>query len=343
MAAVYLNTRVSLCAARLWGPAEYDDLISATDAEVSAHLRKRGLPTLATGYGGDDPLSLEARLIAQLLAETRLLLRPLAGVARQFLLYWIGRFEVSNVKTLIRAKLAGEPAASMAPRLVDLGPFARLDANALMRAEDVNELLSRLQASPYADLVRHARQAFEDSHDPFVLDASLDRAYYEGLCRCARPLEETVGRSLEELMATLVDTVNLVWLLRYRFNYRLPPAQVFYLLAVTPYRLSGDSLRRLVTLPDLATVLAALPDSLRRVVAGADTIPGVAVRLEREGSRRSRALLEAAGHPLARAFAYLILRERNLRAVRGVLRGRHLRLPAADIRLAVAAAQAGVR
>jgi V/A-type H+-transporting ATPase subunit C len=38
---------------------------------------------------------------------------------------------------------------------------------------------------------------------------------------------------------------------------------------------------------------------------------------------------------ITRAFAYLILRERDLRAVRAVLRGRHLGLSAADIRLAL--------
>jgi hypothetical protein len=39
---------------------------------------------------------------------------------------------------------------------------------------------------------------------------------------------------------------------------------------------------------------------------------------------------------IARAFAYLILRERDLRAVRAVLRGRHLGLAEADIRQATA-------
>ena len=41
-------------------------------------------------------------------------------------------------------------------------------------------------------------------------------------------------------------------------------------------------------------------------------------------------------------IAYLILRERDLRAVRAVLRGRHLGLPGDDIRLALRRGSAGM-
>jgi V/A-type H+-transporting ATPase subunit C len=46
-------------------------------------------------------------------------------------------------------------------------------------------------------------------------------------------------------------------------------------------------------------------------------------------------VLRSSAPAISRAFAYLILRERDLRAVRAVLRGRHLGLAAADIRLAL--------
>jgi vacuolar-type H+-ATPase subunit C/Vma6 len=42
--------------------------------------------------------------------------------------------------------------------------------------------------APYAGIVRQARRAFEQSHDPFNLDAALDRAYYEGLAQRAHAL-----------------------------------------------------------------------------------------------------------------------------------------------------------
>lgn len=338
----YLNTRVSLYSERLWSDDQFSQLIRAPHAEVPENLTRRGLGALAQGYGGSDPLSLEGRIIAQLLDETRVLVRPLTGPDRQFILYWTERFEVSNVKTLIRAKMAGERYASLAPRLIDMGPFARLNLDDLMHAEDVTELFRRLEQSPYADIVRHARRAFEESHDPFVLEATLDRSYFEGLVRRAQPLEAKAGKPFRDLMATIIDRINLVWLMRYRFNYGLPPARVYYLLVGGHYRLQAEILQRLVTQTSIESVIAALPPALGRTLSGTHSIIEVFCSLENDAARRARQILHSAAYPLARAYAYLILRERDLRGVRAVLRGRHLRLPAEAIQQALGHQASGV-
>jgi len=331
----YLNARVSLFKSRLWPEAGVSGLIDAADDALPDMLEQRGLGLLVGGFADGDPRSLEGRIVSILLEETRILLRPLAGEARQFLLYWIERFEISNVKSLIRAKMAGEGVTATASRLLDLGQFTRLDADDLMRAEDVAELMRRLEHTPYAEIVRNARQAFEESHDPFILDATLDRSYYDGLIRRARAVEADAGDGFRRVMADLVDRTNLVWLLRYRFNYSLPPAQVYYLLLTPGYRLTPSLLRELVGRNDIAAVLAALPDELARPLTGMDAIPDIASGLERLALEHARRVLDRERRPLARALAYLILRESGLRDLRAVLRGRRMGLPVDEIRLAV--------
>ncbi len=330
----YLNTRVSLFAGRLWPDAALDALIAADESVVTGELAHKGLTTLAP-QGEQAGGSLEQRIVAQVLDETRVLIRPLAGGARDFLSFWTARFEMSNVKTLLRSKMNGERAAVALARLTPMGAFGRLDGEALAHAEDTGELLRRLEAGPYAAIVRHARRAFEQSRDPFVLDAALDKGYYEGLVARAQPLETRLGAPLRGLMAALVDRINLVWLLRYRFNYSLPPAQVYYLLIGARYDLPAARLRELAQLGSLPAVLDALPAPWRARLAGALDIPAVFARMERAGAEYALHVLRSDAPPLARAFAYLILRERDLRALRAVLRGRRLGLGAAAVRLAL--------
>ena len=338
-ASAYLDTRVSLFAGRLWGADALDELIAVADEVMPATLADRGLAQLAEGYApaarSADPRSLEQRIIAQVLDETRVLIRPLAGPARDFLTFWTARFEISNVKTLLRSKLDGERPAAALASLTPMGAFGRLDNSDLAHAEDVGELLLRLEAGAYAGIVRHARRAFEQSRDPFHLDAALDQGYYEGLVGRARPLEAEAGAAFRGLMGDLIDRVNLVWLLRYRFNYHLPPGQVYFLLVDSHYSLAGARLRELAALDTPEAVLDALPPGWRKRLAGASDIPGVFARLEQAGAERAARVLRAKAPAIARAFAYLILRERELRALRAVLRGRHLGLAGADIRLAL--------
>jgi V/A-type H+-transporting ATPase subunit C len=294
---------------------------------VAGVLQKRDLGQLAPGYISQDILSLEQRIIGRVLDETWILLRPLSGAARTFLLYWTQRFEISNLKTLLRGKMTGERPAALLSRLTPMGPFGRLDTEALAHVEDVAELFLRLEGGAYAPIARQARQAFEESHDPFQLDAALDRVYYEGLAQRARPLEQELGADFARLMGHYIDRINLVWLLRYRFNYHLPPAQVYYLLVNAHYGLSMSRLKVMASEGDMAGVLAALPARLRALLEGAADIGEVARRMEQRRLDAAEAVLRQSGAAFTRAFAYLILRERRLRDIRSVLRGRQLRLP----------------
>jgi V/A-type H+-transporting ATPase subunit C len=332
----YLNTRVTLFSSRLWQSENLNNLIDTPAEEMGATLGAHDLPQLAAGFDSLDNRSLEQRIIAQLLEETTVLIRPLAGIERDFLIYWTERFEVSNLKTLLRGKMTRERPAALLNRLTPMGSFGRLDIQDLAHAEDVNELLRRLEAGPYATIVRQARRgAFKESHNPFILDAALDRSYYEGLAQRARPLETAAGLSFRRLMGTLIDRINLVWLLRYRFNYNLPPSQVYFLLVGSHYSLGSMRLRELAALTSLADILTALPAPLRASMEGVTEIPQVFTRMEHAAAASAQQVLHSDAPAIARAFAYLLLRERDLRAVRAVLRGRLLSLPTADIRLAM--------
>lgn len=337
----YVNTRVSLFAGRLWQPGDFDALIGADEDGVADALANRGLPQLAAGFAGRDHHSLEQLLVAQLLEETNVLTRPLSGDQRNFLVYWTGRFEISNVKTLLRGKMTGERPAALLGRLTPMGTFGRLDVQELAHTEDMGELFRHLEAGPYASIVRPARRAFAESHDPFLLDAALDRGFYEGLEQRALPLESAAGKSFRRLMGALIDRINLVWLLRYRFNYGLPPSQVYYLLMASRYSLPPSQLRNLATLGSLEAVLDALPERLQGILEDVADIPQAYARLERAAAEDARKVLHSGAPAISRAFAYLLLRWRELRSVRAVLRGRHLDLPTAKIDLAMYDARTG--
>jgi len=331
----YLNTRVSLYCERLWREESFERLLRAGLAEIPDTLSSNGLQDLSGIVPGNDLRSLEQAIVGRLLEETLVLIRPLTGEARAFLTYWTERFEVTNLKALLRGKMTGDRPASLIARLTPMGAFGHLNIHDLAHAEDVGELLRRMEAGHYAGIVRNARRAFEESHDPFILDASLDRAYYEGLARRAQPIERAAGPAFRRLMAGLVDRINLVWLLRYRFNYNLPPAQVYFLLVGSRYTLSSGLLRDLATQPSLPEVLERLPAPYAELLRDATEIPEVFQRMEQHAAEVARTVLHSGAPAIARAFAYLLLRERDLRAVRAVLRGRQLGLATPAMRQAM--------
>jgi V/A-type H+-transporting ATPase subunit C len=320
-------------ASRLLTPGALETLIDGSLEDARAVLTRSGLASLATDL--EAGRFLEQSITQLLLADILILSRATTGDARNFLIYWTRRHEFTNLKTLLRGRMAQATQQEIRAQLADLGPFSTLPMDDLLRTEDMAELLRRLETTPYADMVRFARHAFERQPSLFALDSALNRRYYHGLVRHARPLEESAGRAFSGLMAQLIDRVNLVWMLRYRHAYGLPPSEVFFLLIPAGYRLKSELLKALAMLPRLEDALAGLPEPYAGWLARAATVDAVFRILEEQFARAARAVLLSDAPAIARTFAYLILRERDLRRVRAALKGRALGIAPDIIRQAM--------
>lgn len=322
----YLDTRVSLMAGRLLADEDVDRLIEAsgTDEVASGWLAD------AVGLDNEGIAGIDRGLMPQLLCELSILLRGLYRQDRDLVRFWARRFELANIKTLLRGRMRGHSDEALRDQLVDLGPFCQVSREKLLLSSDTAELLRLLEQSVYADFARELRLGLAKQHELFTIDATIDRHYFDGLATRARG----VGSEARSLIGSMIDRVNLVWLLRYRFSYELPPAQTFYLLIPSGYRLSHDTLLTLTRLDSLTEVLGALPPPFTAMLDGALSTSEVTRRLEYHTWDTARKILTGRRFNPTRSLAYMILRERDLRRIRAVVRGHRLKMDARLIRLA---------
>lgn len=328
----YLDARVSLMAARLLREADLPVLAEGGMDERAAVLARAGLSRILAEL--EAGRYLEQSIIRSQLDDILVLMRA-AGESRKFLEYWTLRFELSNLKAIIRAKMSRVPIVAVRRELIDLGFMTSLPVEELLQTEDVGELLRRLETTHYTDIVRFARRAFEAQPRLFDLDAALDHRYYHGLVELARQHEKDLGPGFRSLVEMLIDRINLVWLLRYRFLYQLPASQVYYLLVSSHYRISSSLLKELSVINRFEDVLAALPQPYRGWLAEANSVYKVFTIMESKAASTAQSVLRSNAPAFARAFAYLILRERDLKRVRAALKGQAIGLDAQTIRQAM--------
>jgi V/A-type H+-transporting ATPase subunit C len=269
--------------------------------------------------------SLGEIIVSVLLDELRVLVHGVKGPERDFLVHWARRFELRNLKSLVRGKMADLSNEAIRGELVDMGPFATLPMESLLETDDVAELLRRLERTAYANVARHARLVHDERHELFAIDATMDKRYYTELCRLAARVEADHAPLFHELLGIRMDRVNLAWLLRYRFAYDLPPIQTSYLLVSGGRRLGMPMLQALTELGSLEEVIGNLPEPLRSELKGAGSAFEVTLRMEHETRRVARAAL-ATRFSFTRAFAYLLLRESDLRRIRAVVEASRLTL-----------------
>lgn len=335
----YLDTRVSVLAGRLLRDEDVAGLLQTSGAgEGAAVLRKVGL---TAGGEAAPPAALEQAVITALVREVQVLARPLTGTAREVLQYWARRFELVNLKIILRALAAGLAPEAIRRELLDLDGMESLPVDAAVHADDVAELLRRLGDSPYAEMARRARDVYEQQRGTFSLEAALDREYFTGLVKRAGALPDAAGRHLRRLVGVLIDQMNLIWMLRFRHVYGLEPAHVFILLIPTGRYLDSRRLLSLVKLEAVDDVLPALPDPLRRLMTDVHSIEEAETAMRRETRRVARCILGYTTFNVARPCAYLLLREWQLWEIYGMVEGARLGLDEALVRSAVRLGAAG--
>jgi V/A-type H+/Na+-transporting ATPase subunit C len=330
----YLNGRVSLLAGRLLKPGQLDALIEESGAADPSRQPAAG--GLINQYAGD----LDQSNVTLLLRDLAVLIRPLSGAPRDLLNYWAHRFELNNLKVLIRGKMAGQPQAAIEAQLLDMGRFTTLPVSDLLQCDTSAELLRRLEQTPYAEIARQAHHLLEQGEALFALDAAIDRRYFAGLWRRGASGGATEPH-LRAIVGSIIDRVNLVWLLRYRYAYNLPPGQAYYLLVPASHRISSAHLQQISQQPTFADAIASLPEPFAALLAGAPTTTEVTLRLERETWRMATHALNHSAFNVARALGYMVLRERDLRRLRAIVRGHDMGMNSAMIRTALGLGSGG--
>ncbi|MCB1859676.1 MAG: V-type ATPase subunit [Gammaproteobacteria bacterium] len=330
----YLKTRAALLAKQLFSPERLQQLL---ESSLDTLYQEFGMESLAVLPGAESAINraVERALMHTLMQELGVLLRPLAGEGRDILMHWARKFELYNLKALIRGKLQGHSFADVEQNLFDLPALISLPHDQLLRTENVLELLRQLEQGHYADIARQARQVYEEKNESFSLDAAIDRSYYLGLLRRIRRIGEADRSALHSLVGTLIDQQNLGWLLRYRFNYGLAPSETYYLLVPFGHHLHRDRLLDLVNLETFPQVIEALPGRLSEPLAGVGDLLDLEWRLERITAAQAHHDVRFSASAVTRSLAYLVLREMDLKHLYAILQGKVLGFTEQTIRSAL--------
>lgn len=310
----YILTRVNILGSRL---LRLEDWPSVIDSDLET-LQKRHL----NGRAGDEA---EKQLIDQALNDFQLLFRPFSGLQRDLLNYAIHWYELFNLKTLIRGKFSAMSEREIEHELVDLGQFAVLPLPELLQTDDPYEMLRLLEQTPYSSIVRQARSIFEEEgQNLFALDAAIDRHFFSGLMQRVRFLPIDDQQQLTKVFGTMMDRLNLLWLIRYRFAYRLTPAKSYYLLATTGSKLHSGNLMRLARLETLQEVIEQLPQPLNQLLSGTTSQIQIEKLMEHYMLDAARKALHHASSGVTRVFCYVLLRESEIHLLQAIIKGKQL-------------------
>jgi vacuolar-type H+-ATPase subunit C/Vma6 len=288
-----------------------------------------------------DPAALERELAALGWADPTAVvlgawsdaLEWLAGPPREVIARERARFELENLKLLLRAVERALPYPDLAPLLLPIGPLGPgALAEAVASAASLAEAVARLAPEPFGDLLRrHVQAAGAAGPERFRLEAAAERAVWEAIGDAVEALGPADRRAAARLVGARLDVANLVRALRLRAQHGLGPEEV-----IADARRGGSFGREeravLAHEPIAAWAARLAPAPSARALAEVERPWRCERALARLVVREAERALVGSPFSIGVVLAWLVLLESQADDVRRLLQGRRLRRDEAWIR-----------
>jgi V/A-type H+-transporting ATPase subunit C len=214
----YSNARVRGMKSRLLGLAFFEDLMEAPDI-------RNVITTLAeTEYGSDLEQELLHGRTAQQVDEAlkdnlvrtyQTVLGMLEGQGEYIVITLLGRWDLFNLKTIIRGRHLGMTSEEIAGSLMPAGQLSEIDLEALAGSQDVRAVIDTLATwgSPFAEPLNRAREAYVSEGDVAALELALDKHY----ATWAHARLSRRGQNYElakRILSIQIDIINLMTAMR---------------------------------------------------------------------------------------------------------------------------------
>ena len=223
------------------------------------------------------------------------------------------RYEVDNLKALLRGLETGASWERVRYVLFPLGRFSVLPAEGMMEGSSVGAAIELLHGTPYYETLSYAMKRYAAEGSLFPLEVALDLGYWRELWRGVNRLPNPDRGKAQRLIGSLLDVSNLVWAIRYRINHLLSEEEIINYTLPFGYRVRDEDVRAIAAGADIAQVVSqvfpALGDVsplLRDLESG---VPELEAQLHRYIAKECRTAFLGYPFHIGIPVAYLMLTE----------------------------------
>lgn len=269
-----ITTKVRAMESHLLTDEQFREMAELEDVRSAADYLKQQ-PSYSEIFSGLDDSKLHRGYLEQLLSQSEYrdftkLYRFSNLSQRKFLDLYFMHYEIDIIKQILRHVINHQTAS------LDLSMFqdffdkhSAIDLIALAEAENLQDFISRLEASVYHGLL--IRLADNERVSVFDYELQLDLFYFKSIWSVkSKVLSKKEQKILDECFGCRLDLLNIQWIYRSKLYYSLSEADIYALLIPVRYRLKTPQIQQLVEAPDMNEFYQILKNTAYGRYAGAD-------------------------------------------------------------------------
>lgn len=203
-----------------------------------------------------NPIQIEHALKQNLILSYMKILSFMRGKSSRFIADSLGRFELLNVKTIIRSLIRNiklEDNSSL--QLFSLGKYHTIPIKEINNVKDIKSFAELLKTTPFAHSLEIGYQQYESESNLMPLEIALDLGYYSKLHESFESLGPIDKSKAERLMGIHYDMINITWMLRFKENYNLSPEQIFQYIIPHGWKIQTPTFWKIMSNNDIFEAL----------------------------------------------------------------------------------------
>lgn len=196
-------------------------------------------------------------IVSELIVELAGFRTYMSGAGANLIDWMLVRFQIENVKLLLRACMKKVSLQGVEKHLVPLPKELALNFQKLADAQSLDDFIRLLPKGFLKETLIQASEIYSEHERPFFIEAMIDSAYFHELIRRTHQLSSKDQELIKPLIAQEVDMFHLMLVTRGNFFYGLAPEML------KPLHVPGTSIperlfTRMLNDPDLHTSISRI-------------------------------------------------------------------------------------
>jgi ATP synthase A1 C subunit len=199
-----------------------------------------------------DPQQIEHGLRQNLISCYIKILSFLSGKPAQFIAMLLQRFELINLKSIVRAIInQSNPVETSSPFIFSLGRYHTIPIEKALEVKDLESLIKLLKHTPFGRSLETGHQQYEAEKSLMALEIALDLGYYSALQKAFDSLNMFDKGSASKLLSIKYDVSNLVWMLRFKEYHNFTPEQIYQYIIPKGWKTKGQNFWKMMESVDI--------------------------------------------------------------------------------------------
>ncbi|QTL98103.1 hypothetical protein GM661_09000 [Iocasia frigidifontis] len=266
----------------------------------------------------------ESTLKKTFIDDYHVIMRFLKSGSRDFFKQFFAKFEIEDIKMLLRTILIEHDEEYLKEGLIYLGNIGEIDIKSLTAIRSYQDLLTVFEDTIYYNVLNRFADRYERDRNLFPVEMSLDFQYFSRLEELGKKLGGSDYRYIEDLMGTEADLLNIQWIYRIKKYYNLSSGEILNYLIPFHYKINRDNFKKMsqvVKATDMEKYIRynKYQEVFRKAITGNSDIFGkyyLAFLLKKSIKVKSTSFFN-----IGNIIAYLIIKECEIRDIITIVEG----------------------